>query len=60
MRKKSKLYLVGYKAYRNSKHGSRYVKSIVKVFSEHAKDEDVLSLLTKVNNCVVIKAVCFR
>ena len=29
-------------------HGSRYVRSIVKIFSEHAVNEDVSSLLTKV------------
>ena len=47
------LHFVGYKAYRNSVHGSRYVRSIVKVFSEHAKDEDVLSLLTKVQPTII-------
>ena len=41
----------GYTAYRNLIHGSVCVRSIVKIFSEHAKDEDVLSLLTKVRIC---------
>ena len=45
------LLCLDYKAYRNSVHGSRYVRSIVKVFSQHAKDEDVSSLLTKVGQC---------
>ena len=39
----------GYVTFRNPRHGSWYVETLAKVFSEHAWEEDVLSLLTLVN-----------
>ena len=43
----------GYTSFRNTQHGSWYVQNLTKVFSQHAWEEDVLSLLTLVNYEIV-------
>ena len=40
----------GYASFRNPHHGSRFVRCLVEVFCEKAGHEDVLSMLTMVNN----------
>ena len=39
----------GYASFRNPRQGSRFVRCIVEVFCEHACHEDLLSMLTMVN-----------
>ncbi|XP_044178405.1 uncharacterized protein LOC122960334 isoform X2 [Acropora millepora] len=40
----------GYASFRNSHYGSRFVRCLVEVFQEKASHEDVLSMLTMVND----------
>lgn len=40
----------GYASFRNPNYGSRFVRCLVEVFQEKASHEDVLSMLTKVND----------
>lgn len=40
----------GYASFRNPREGSRFVRCLVEVFQEKAGQEDVLSMLTLVNN----------
>ena len=40
----------GYASFRNPHYGSRFVRCLVEVFQERASHEDVLSMLTKVND----------
>lgn len=42
-------------SWRNTKHGSFYIDSVVEVFSEYASSEDVFSMLIKVNEKVFNK-----
>ena len=42
----------GYASFRNPLHGSRFVRCLVEVFREKAGHEDVLSMLTMVNNSI--------
>lgn len=39
----------GYASFRNPRHGSRFVRCVVEVFQEFAGHEDLLSMLTMVN-----------
>ncbi|CAH3026111.1 unnamed protein product [Porites evermanni] len=42
----------GYASFRNPRDGSRFVRCLVEVFREKAGHEDVLSMLTMVNNSI--------
>lgn len=42
-------FLKGYVSLRNTQNGTRFIQSLVEVFSNYAWEEDVLSLLTYVN-----------
>ena len=42
---------LGYTAYRHEDEGSTFVNAIADVFEEHAFQEDILSLSTKVSMC---------
>ncbi|XP_039272981.2 caspase-2-like [Styela clava] len=44
--------LTGTKAYRDTADGSWFVTALIRVFQENAHKDDVLSMLTKVNNSV--------
>lgn len=46
--------LAGTKAYRDTADGSWFVTALIRVFEKHANKDDVLSMITKVNNSVSV------
>jgi len=52
------VFLLGYVCFRHPESGSRYVKSIVKVFTDKACDTDIRIMLEQVCVLTIIK-VCF-
>lgn len=42
----------GYVSYRNTKSGAWYINALMEIFSKHAREEDILSLITLVNHQV--------
>ena len=49
---KYQLCSLGYVSFRSTDHGSWYVNALVNVFSTYYGNEDVMSMMTKVNQKV--------
>lgn len=43
---------VGHFSFRNNAHGSWFIQALCKIFEEHAKDKEIMQMLTRVNRHV--------
>ena len=44
------MYYLGDVSYRNTKDGSWYIDALCEIFRKHHEQEDVMSMMTRVNN----------
>lgn len=47
--------ILGYISFRNSQKGSIYIRCLTKALAEHSEDEDIISILTRVNAMVAFE-----
>jgi len=45
----------GHFSFRNNAHGSWFIQALCKIFDEHAKDKEIMQMLTRVNRYVALE-----